>query len=226
MAKRQLSLRSLGFEYSNGHNKRARSVQDWSLSSTHPTAVPNTEPAIEQDQCLSITHPAPAPTNAVTASTTYDLGMNTGENIHVLSNEQNLWLLKHALRPESDFKFPTKVEYAKSKSFQHLWLKKYHWLAYSTACNYCSDEKFHLSKADTPRAQPATVSSRYWAAAEDAAAFMGQMESGHLSIQQQLQSQASMKVQKNFEGCSQDDNFWWQTEHCPSWLPREHFQWC
>ena len=50
-----------------------------------------------------------------------------------LSDGDKRWLLKNCCRPSTDFKYPIKIEYGKSRSFQHAWLKEYPFLSYSAS---------------------------------------------------------------------------------------------
>ena len=133
-----------------------------------------------------------------------DLGLYTSCDAHKLSDQQRIWLLKNSFRPTTSYKFPTKEEYNKSRSFQHTWIKQYSWLSYSQSLNggFCIN-CFLLTKNRSLLAQlftqPMTCFTRAKAtlqehnlqlihkmAMDDSMAFMGQMECGHLSIQQQL----------------------------------------
>ena len=60
-----------------------------------------------------------------------DLGRYSTDYLCSLTDERKYWLLTNAFRPTSEFKFPSKKEYGKTRSFQHPWLREYPWLAYS-----------------------------------------------------------------------------------------------
>ncbi len=143
-----------------------------------------------------------------------DLGLYTSCDVHKLSDQQRIWILKYSFRPTASYKCPTKEEYNKSRSFQHTWIKQYSWLSYSQTLNggFCIN-CFLLDKNRSLLAQlfsqPMTCFTRakinlkehnlqltHKMAMDDSMGFMGQMECGHLSIQQQLQNQASITIQK------------------------------
>ena len=157
----------------------------------------------------------PIPLPQCSSSTSSDLGTYSAVDINGLDNRKRHWILKNAYRPTTDYKFPAKQEYGKSRSFQHTWLKEYTWLSYSCCANggYCTP-CFLFAKncsslgqlVNTPmnnftRAkktlQDHSTQKIHRIAMEDATAFLGQMESGHLSINQQLQSQAAETFMKN-----------------------------
>ena len=60
-----------------------------------------------------------------------DLGRYSTDYLCSLADGRKYWLLTNAFRPTSEFKFPSKKEYGKTRLFQHPWLRKYPWLAYS-----------------------------------------------------------------------------------------------
>ena len=130
-----------------------------------------------------------------------DLGLYTSCDIHKLSDQQRIWLLKNSFHPTESYKFPTKEEYNKSRSFQHTWIKQYSWLSYSQSLNggFCI-KSFLFPKNRSLYAQlftqPMTCSTRakttlqkhnlqltHKMAMDDSMAVMGQMECSHLSIQ-------------------------------------------
>ena len=127
-----------------------------------------------------------------------------------------IWLLKNSFRPTASYKFPSKEEYNKSRSFQHTWIKHYSWFSYSQPlnggffinCFLFAKNRSLLAQLFT---QPMTntcftrakttlqehnLQLTHGMAMDDSMAFKGQMECGHLSIQQQLQNQASITIQK------------------------------
>ena len=64
-----------------------------------------------------------------------DLGLYTSCDVHKLSDQQRIWLLKNSFRPAASYTFPTKEEYNKSRSFQQTWIKQYSWLSYNQSLN-------------------------------------------------------------------------------------------
>lgn len=56
-----------------------------------------------------------------------------------MTNAQKLSALEHHFKPDKRYKYPTRVEYGKKRSFNHSWLDMYKWLAYSPAQDgaYC-----------------------------------------------------------------------------------------
>ena len=69
-----------------------------------------------------------------------DVGSYDQAKLQGLSNDEKLWLLTNAYRPNSTHVFPQKEEYGKKPSFQHFWLVQFPWLCYSEAKNggYCT----------------------------------------------------------------------------------------
>ena len=131
----------------------------------------------------------------------------------VISNESG-YFIKKLFRPNASYKFPTMEEYNKSRSFQHTWIKQYSWLSYSQSLNggFCKN-CFLFAKNRSLLAhlftQPITCFTQtkttlqehnlqltHKMAMDDSMALMGQMECGHLSIQQQLQNIASITKKK------------------------------
>ena len=64
-----------------------------------------------------------------------DVGTYSSDRLRRLSDEDRFWLLRNAFRPDISYKYPTKVEYNKQRSFQHNWLVQFPWLCYSESCN-------------------------------------------------------------------------------------------
>ena len=123
--------------------------------------------------------------------------------------------MKHALRPAADFKYPSKVEYSKSRSFQHAWLKEYPWLVYSPACDggFClscilfsrnilslgqlvNSPMVNFTRAKQTLREHSTQRF-HQLSVEDTAVFTGQMERGYVSIGQQVQSHSARAIEKN-----------------------------
>ena len=156
-----------------------------------------------------------APTTELSETLCADLGRYMPTQVRRLSDEKKLWLLKHALRPAADFKYPSKVEYSKSRSFQHAWLKEYPWLVYSPACDggFCLScilfsrnilslgQLVNSPMVNFTRAkqtlQEHSTQRFHQLSVEDTAVFTGQMERGYVSIGQQVQSQSARAIEKN-----------------------------
>ena len=64
-----------------------------------------------------------------------DLGKYDADAVRLLSDEQRYWLLNNTFKPGIDYTFPSKVEYTKSRAFQHRWIKTFPWFVYSKTCN-------------------------------------------------------------------------------------------
>ena len=144
-----------------------------------------------------------------------DLGRLSVEQIRKLPNCDKSWIVRNCCRPDADYKFPSKDEYGKLRSFQHVWLREYSWLSYSQALDggFCVSCLLFNKRSDTYGQlvkTPLTNFTRakqtlkehnsqtyHRSAVEDTAVFMGQMESGHLTVQQQLQSHALQTLERN-----------------------------
>ena len=144
-----------------------------------------------------------------------DLGRYSTDYLCSLTDERKYWLLTNAFRPTFAFKFPSKKEYGKTRSFQRPWLKEYPWLAYyrifdGSFCVNCvlfAKGRLYLGQlVTTPMTcftrakqtlQEHNVQATHRVAMEDSAAYIGQMEDGHSSVEQQLQTQAFDVIQRN-----------------------------
>ena len=60
-----------------------------------------------------------------------DLGQYSEQHLQGLDDCKRYWFLQQPYRPSTQYKFPVKVEYGKSRSFQHSWLREYTWLSYT-----------------------------------------------------------------------------------------------
>ena len=144
-----------------------------------------------------------------------DLGRYSTDYLCSLTDERKYWLLTNVFRPTSEFKFPIKKENGKARSFQHPWLKGYPWLAYSRIfdggfcvnCVLFAKGRLPLGQlVTTPMTcftrakqtlQEHNVKATHRVAMEDSEACIGQMEDGHSSVEQQLQTQAFDVIQRN-----------------------------
>ena len=133
-----------------------------------------------------------------------DIGIYSKHNLECLDDGKRLWILKNAYKSAMDYKFPTKIEYDKNRYFQFSWLKQYPWLSYSCSKNggYCTPcflfakDSFSLGQlvnvplTNFTRAKQTlidhSVQRTHRRAMQDATAFLGHMERGHLSICQHL----------------------------------------
>ena len=131
------------------------------------------------------------------------------------SDQEKRWLVRNCCRPDADFVFPAKVEYGKSRTFQHAWIKDYGWLSYSMAkqggyCVACVlfnkrpamlGELVNSPLTNLTRAKQTlrehSEQAHHRAALEDMAVFLGQQERGAVTVEQQLQSHAAQTVQRN-----------------------------
>ena len=138
-----------------------------------------------------------------------DLGMYDNDWLKQLSNDDKLWLLKNAFRPDASFKFVSKLEYGKNGSFQHTWIRLFPWLCYSISYNggFCVDcilfaktsnlgqlvmINFTCAKATLTEHEKQTS---HKLASEGAVAFMHQMEKGEPSVSQMLQNEVLSKIE-------------------------------
>ena len=93
----------------------------------------------------------PQPSEPLQKFVRNDLGIYSSDRLRRLSDEDRLWLLHNAFRPDAYHKHPQKEEYGKKRSFQHAWLVQFPWLCYSQSCNggFCINcvlfAKRHLS---------------------------------------------------------------------------------
>lgn len=82
---------------------------------------------------------------------TYMYMLYSNDRLRGLLDEDRLWLLQNARRPDANYKYPQKEEYSKKRSFQHSWLVQFPWLCYSETYNggFCVNcvlfAKHHLS---------------------------------------------------------------------------------
>ena len=108
MTKRQRSLFSYGFVERSLQtaSKRVRSPEGSTQSQASCTP--------EEESCYQ------DPAGDQSSST--DIGKYSETEIVHFTNEQKYWIQNHAFRPGLNFKFPSKVEYSKTRSFQHSWL--------------------------------------------------------------------------------------------------------
>lgn len=63
------------------------------------------------------------------------LGTYNSDMLKKLPDKDRLWLLNNALQPDASYKYPTKEEYGKKRTFQHAWFVEFPWLCYSKSCN-------------------------------------------------------------------------------------------
>ena len=218
MSKRQGSLFSYGFVGGSlqSASKRVRSSSPEALTQSQTSSTPEEEncqasAGTDLDRStmeLLDLHSQPPST---------DLGKYSETEIVRFTNEQKYWLLNHAFRPGLNFKFPSKIEYSKSRSFQHSWVREYPWLSYSISldggyCIHCllfAKNRGILGQLITSPMKNFTRATRtlkehnmqqsHLMATEDSASFTGIMEGRQLSVQQQLQDHSSRQIQKNRE---------------------------
>ena len=204
MTKRQGSLLSYSFvESSQTASKRVRSPNSSAQSQASSTPEEEIQGSAD-DQPL-------------TSCDRTDVGKYCEAEIVRFTNEQKYWILKHAFRPGLDFKFPSKVEYTKTRSFQHSWLREYPWLSYSISvdggyCIHCVlfamfrgilgqlvTSPMKIFTRATLTLKEHNTQQSHLMAMEDSASFTGIMEGRQLSVQQQLQTHGSRQIQKNHE---------------------------
>ena len=132
-----------------------------------------------------------------------------------LTNENKRWLLMHSFRPASNYKFPSKMEYGKGRSFQHAWLQEFPWLSYSESFNggFCincvlfsknkcvagqlvKNPMINLTSAKQILEVHASQ-QLHLASMKDTSAFLEMIDNIHLSVQQHLETQAVLKVKHN-----------------------------
>ena len=148
-------------------------------------------------------------------TTTSDIGEYKAEDIKNLTNENKWWLLMHSFRPASNYKFQSKFEYGKARSFQHAWLQEFPWLSYSESLNggFCincvlfsknkclagqlvMNPMTNLTRAKQTLQVHASQQS-HLTSMKDTNAFLEMIENTHLSVQQHLETQAALKVKHN-----------------------------
>lgn len=72
-----------------------------------------------------------------------DPGTYTSQNLVSLTDEDRLWLLRNAFRPDDgSYTYPHREKYSKKRTFQNAWLRQFPWLCYSKSrnggfCVYC-----------------------------------------------------------------------------------------
>ena len=129
--------------------------------------------------------------------------------------------------------FSSKVEYSKTRSFQHSWVQEYPWLSYSISldggyCIHCmlfaknrgilgqlvTSPMINFTRA-TRTLEEHNMQQSHLMAMEDSASFTGIMEGRQLSVQQQLQDHGSRQIQKNREILKGilKVNFLWETKY-------------
>ena len=102
--------------------KRARPNQSASDPSTAGAAFlsgGSDQPQPPQPQQL-LQRPQPSePVQVPSAFVRSDVGTYSNDRLRGLSDEDRLWLLQNACRPDANYKYPQKEEYSKKRSFQH-----------------------------------------------------------------------------------------------------------
>ena len=117
--------------------KRARlGTGSGSTDSPQPSEVFQPEqPQSPQPQRSPEPQQSPEPLQVPSKFVRIDVGTYSSDRLRRLSDEDRFWLLHNAFRPDISYKYPTKVEYNKQRSFQHNWLVQFPWLCYSESCN-------------------------------------------------------------------------------------------
>ena len=193
--------------------KRARPDSDPSGAAVHGVQpqLPQSPLPESPQQLLKPPQPSEPPSSFVRN----DVGTYDNDTLRGLSDEDRLWLLQNAFRPDAKYRYPQREEYGKKRSFQNAWLIQFPWLCYSEKCNggFCTScvlsAKRHLSLGhlvtsamiNFTRAkvtlQEHSKQSSHKMASMDAVDFMSRMEKGNLSVCQLMQSDASALVQSN-----------------------------
>ena len=152
-----------------------------------------------------VVQPAPNETQlpiSLAQCSSSDLDTYSVVDIKGLDNRKRHWILTNAYRPTTDYKFPAKEKVDPCyKSCTNG--------GYCTPCFLFAKNRSSLGQlVNTPMnnftcakktLQDHSTQKIHRIMIEDATTFLGQMESGHLSINQQLQSQAFMKSRLIFK---------------------------
>ena len=199
-------------------SNKEKETDDCSIDCLNPVLVDQSHHAAESsfdvadtstsDEILEVRDQAVV--SSLTATT--DIGEYKAEDIKNLTNENKRWLLMHSFRPASKYKFPSKIEYGKARSFQHAWLQEFPWLSYSESLNCINCILFSKNKclASQLVMNPMTNLTRakqtlqvhasqqsHLTSMKDTNAFLEMIENTHLSVQQHLETQAALKVKHN-----------------------------
>ena len=198
--------RLLDYGFRPTSDKKLRSSEDQPETSASSGGAPLQLASASQNACAS---QPPLVRN--------DIGTYTSADFQRLchSDDEKFWLLHNVFRPYTEYKFPTKDEYGKKRSFQHNWIKQFPWLSYSVTsnggyCVYCflfAKRHMNLGQLVT---SPMTNFTRakvtlqehekqvsHKMASEDTVAFISRVERGGPSIGQLLQKEASASILKN-----------------------------
>ena len=197
-------------------DKRARpshSDIDPSGAAVHSVQPQLPQPPLPESPQQLLQPPQPSePLQVPSSFVRNDVGTYDSDTLRCLSDDDRLWLLQNAFRPDAHYRYPQKEEYGKKRSFQHAWLVQFPWLCYSGSCNggFCTNcvlfAKCHLSlgqlvtsaMVNFTRAkvtlQEHSKQSSHKMASMDAVDFMSRMEKGNLSVYQLMQCEASAKV--------------------------------
>ena len=196
--------------------KRARPSQSVSDPSESSGDQPHPLPSLPErpQQLLHQPHPSETP-QVQLEFVRSDVGTYSNDRLRGLLDEDRLWLLQNACRPDANYKYPQKEEYGKKRSFQHTWLVQFPWLSYSETCNggFCihcvlfAKHRLSLGQLVTTamtkftRAkvtlQEHSKQTSHKMASMDSVDFMGRMEKGNLSVYQLMQNEATALVQSN-----------------------------
>ena len=144
-----------------------------------------------------------------------DIGTYSTRDVSKMSDNDRLWLLDNAFRPEVTYRYPHKEEYGKKRSFQSSWLNEFPWLCYSESCNggfcvFC----FLFAKHHLPLGQLVTSAMTNFTRAKvtllehskqnihigatmDAMEFKSRMEGRAPTVQQLLLDERSSLVKRN-----------------------------
>ena len=138
-----------------------------------------------------------------------DIGTYSRLDVQRMSDDDRLWLLHNAFRPEVTYKYPQREEYGNKRSFQSTWLHEFPWLCFSESCNggYCvfcfifAKHRISLGQLVT---SPMTNFTRAKLTLLEHSkqnvhimSSMNCMEGRNLSVQQLLHDQASSLVKRN-----------------------------
>ena len=196
-------------------NKATMQSDEGSIDWLNSSPIKQCSPSVST--CLDFPEDLAVAVKVLVSPPETDLGKYKPQDVIQLSNEQKNWLLKNAFRPASHFKFPSKLEYTKQRKFQHIWLETFPWLSYSISCDggfcincvifgktksitgqLCTTPMTNFTRAKQTLTEHSLQLSHN-TSMSDTCQFVAMLQTGLLSVQNQLEHQANAKVRKNRE---------------------------